>query len=688
MSARPETKDESEPRTGRRAGNGDAPNTHGLPQRPPNRPWRTEGLPPGSPGGPPKKPVNRWRLVAQVIVIYGIAFAILTLHDRLNGPVTISYSEFVTQVESGNVAEVFARGDSIQGSLREARPAPGMEQQKVTYRRFSTERPAFAHDDLLANLQKTGTNVRATPVVQERGPLTNLLFSVAPILLWILFYRWMLKRQQSGLEGMFGLGAKKKPVAPESVRVTFEDVAGIDEVKGEITEIVDYLRSPEKYRAIGARAPKGVLLTGLPGTGKTLLARATAGEAKVPFFSASASEFVEMIVGVGASRVRELFQAARAVAPAIVFIDEIDTIGRARGGARIGGHDEYEQTLNQILTEMDGFSGAEGVIVLAATNRPDVLDPALLRPGRFDRNITIHPPDQVGRREILRVHTRKVQLAADADLDEVARATPGMTGADLANLVNEAALLAVRRGRSEVSASDLADALEKVQLGTARKVVIPAEDRRRTAYHEGGHALLGMLQPGADPVRKVSIIPRGRALGVTLATPQQDRYGYDAAYLKGRIIGALGGIAAEELVLGVVSTGAESDLQTSTAIARSMVGRWGMSERIGPVSVFPPEGDPRMLGVSEGLLDAVADEVRRLVDECHREATSLLTQNRARLDAIAEGLLEHETLNEAAAYAAAGIAHAPPASGMTREPHERRYTEHPVKDEGRTSHAP
>ena len=658
MTAPRGTKQEVETGTAPRAGKDGSADTRGLPRRPPNFPWRTEGLRPGSPGGPPKKPVNWWSFVAQAILIFGTAFAILTLQDRLTGLATISYSEFVKQVEAGNVSEVFARGESIQGTLREAMPVPGAEQQKLTYRRFSTERPVFAQDDLLEKLETTGTTVRATPVVQERGPLANLLISAAPMLLWLLFYGWLMKRQQGGLGGMFGMGAKKKPVDPSSVRVTFADVAGIDEVKGEITEIVEYLRDPDKYRAIGARAPKGVLLSGAPGTGKTLLARATAGEAKVPFFSASASEFIEMIVGVGASRVRELFQAAREAAPAIIFIDEIDTIGRARGAAVISGHDEREQTLNQILTEMDGFSGAEGVIVLAATNRPDVLDPALLRPGRFDRNIVIHPPDQVGRREILRVHTRKVRLAADADLDQVARATPGMTGADLANLVNEAALLAVRRGRSEVSQSDLTDALEKVLLGTARNVVMPPEERRRTAYHEAGHALLGMLQPGADPVRKVSIIPRGRALGVTLATPQQDRYGYDAAYLKGRMIGALGGLGAEELVLGVASTGAESDLQTCTAIARSMVGRWGMSERIGPVSVFPPEGDPRLLGVSEGMLDAVAEEVRRLVDECHREATAVLTQNRGRLDAIAKGLLEHETLDEAAAYAAAGLPHA------------------------------
>ncbi len=656
MTAARKIREEIEARIAERGGKGEGAGTGGPQRRSPNRPWRTEGLPPGSPGGPPKEPKNRWGFVAQAILISAIAFAILTMQDRVTGLVTISYSEFVNQVDAGNVAEVFARGESIQGTLKEARPVPGAEQQE--YRRFSTERPVFAHDDLLAKLERSGTTVRATPVVQERGPLTNLLISAAPILLWILFYRWMLKRQQGGLGGMFGMGGKKKPVDPSSVRVTFADVAGIDEVEGEITEIVEYLRDPGKYRAIGARPPKGVLLTGAPGTGKTLLARATAGEAKVPFFSASASEFIEMIVGVGASRVRELFQAAREAAPAIIFIDEIDTIGRTRGATLIGGHDEREQTLNQILTEMDGFSGAEGVIVLAATNRPDVLDPALLRPGRFDRNIVIHPPDQFGRREILRVHTRNVRLAADADLEQVARATPGMTGADLANLVNEAALLAVRRGRSEVSSTDLADALEKVQLGTARNVVMPPAERRRTAYHEAGHALLGMLQPGADPVRKVSIIPRGRALGVTLATPQQDRYGYDAGYLKGRMIGALGGIAAEELVLGVPSTGAESDLQTCTAIARSMVGRWGMSERIGPVSVLPPEGDPRMLGVSEGMLDAVGDEVRRLVDECHKEATSLLTRNRARLDAIAQSLLEHETLDEAAAYAVAGIAHA------------------------------
>jgi cell division protease FtsH len=354
--------------------------------------------------------------------------------------------------------------------------------------------------------------------------------------------------------------------------------------------------------------------------------------------------------------VRELFGEARKVAPAIIFIDEIDTIGRTRAGARsIGGHDEREQTLNQILTEMDGFTGSEGVVVLAATNRPDVLDPALLRPGRFDRQIVVHAPDHKGRAAILRVHTRNVPLADDVNLDDIAASTPGMTGADLANLVNEAALAAARRGQREVSQRDFTNALEKVQLGTARTVVIPEEERRRTAYHEAGHALLGMLQPGADPVRKVSIIPRGRALGVTLSTPETDRYGYDERYLRGKIIGALGGKAAEQEVFNVVTTGAEADLELVTRIARSMVGRWGMSERVGAVSILPTEGDPRMAGVSDAMLSAVDEEVRRIVDECYGEARRLLRANRDKLDAIVKQLLVRETLDEAEVYAAAGI---------------------------------
>jgi cell division protease FtsH len=597
-------------------------------------------------------------VLAGWVVGYLVLFGMLTLQDRQQGPQAVSYTEFKAQVAAKNVAEVFARGYTIQGALRAAAAVPG--RTDVTYQKFKTERPTFATDDLLGELTASGATVRATPIAQERGALTNLLVSMAPLLLLFGFYYYIFKRQQKamggGLGGLLGGGAARKPVDPETVRVTFEDVAGIDEVEAEISEVVDFLRDPEKYRRLGARAPKGVLLSGAPGTGKTLLARATAGEANVPFFSASASEFIEMIVGVGASRVRELFAEARKVAPAIIFIDEIDTIGRSRAGPRsFGGHDEREQTLNQILTEMDGFSGQEGVVVLAATNRPDVLDAALLRPGRFDRTIMVHPPDQKGRAAILRVHTRKVPLDDDVSLEGIAAATPGMTGADLANLVNEAALLAARREKATVSQRDLTDALEKVQLGTARNVVMPEAERRRTAYHEAGHALLGMLQPGADPVRKVSIIPRGRALGVTLSTPEADRYGYDAVYLRGRIIGALGGMASEQEVFGVVSTGGESDLELATRIARSMVGRWGMSERIGAVSVLPADGDARLSGVSDGMLDAVDEEVHRISDECLAEARRLLKENRDKLDAIVEQLLARETLDEPEVYAAAGI---------------------------------
>ena len=624
--------------------------------RPASRPWRTEGVP----GGPVKsRPAwIRWLLWP---LGYLMLFALFTYQDRMSEPQAVAYTEFKTEVAAKNVAEVFARGDTIQGALRKAAVVP--DQKDRTYNRFTTERPTFATDDLFTELTSGGATVRATPLVEERGILTNLLFSIGPMLLLFGFYFWMFRRQQTAMGGGLLGGRARKPVDPETVRVTFEDVAGIDEVEAEINEVVDFLRDPAKYRRVGARAPKGVLLTGAPGTGKTLLARATAGEAKVPFFSASASEFIEMIVGVGASRVRELFAEARKVAPAIIFIDEIDTIGRTRGANAFGGHDEREQTLNQILTEMDGFSGTEGVIVLAATNRPDVLDPALLRPGRFDRTIVVHPPDRKGRAAILRVHTRKVPLAEDVNLDALAASTPGTTGADLANLVNEAALLAARRGEDDVSQRDLTDALEKVQLGTARSVVISETERRRTAYHEAGHALLGMLQPGADPVRKVSIIPRGRALGVTLSTPDADRYGYDAHYLRGRIVGALGGMAAEHEVFNVVTTGSESDLEMVTRIARAMVGRWGMSDRVGKLSVLPADGDPRMAGISDSMLGAVDEEVRRITDECYADARRVLNENRDKLDAIVKQLLLHETLDEADVYAAAGIARPPESAG-------------------------
>jgi len=589
-------------------------------------------------------------------------FAVVTVQDLSATRVEpISYTEFRAQVEAGNVAEVFARGDSIEGALKEPAPVPDGD---GTYDHFQTERPIFAQDDLLADLADKGAVVAASPIVEQRGTLANLLLSLLPFALIVLFWVWLFRRQarmmQGGGGGLLGGGRTVEPVRPESVRATFADVAGIDEVKTELTQVVSFLREPERYTRLGAKLPKGVLLEGQPGTGKTLIARATAGEAGVPFFSASAAEFIEMIVGVGAQRVRQLFEEARKVAPSIIFIDEIDTIGRARsGGQALGGNSEQEQTLNQILTEMDGFSGTEGVVVLAATNRADVLDPALTRAGRFDRKITVSPPDQVGRAQILRVHTRGKPLAPDVDLDQVARTTPGMTGADLANLANEAALLAAERGDTVVTARDFAVALEKVQLGSERAVVMPEEERVRTSYHEAGHALLGMLQPGADPVRKISIIPRGRALGVTLSTPEADRYGYDAEYLKGRIIGALGGMAAEEEVFGVVTTGAESDLQTVTAIARQMVGRWGMSPTVGPIQVYPREGDPRQTGASDQLLATVDDEVRALITGCYAEARRLLREHRPQLDRIVSALLERETLDEREAYAAAGITQAP-----------------------------
>jgi len=449
-------------------------------------------------------------------------------------------------------------------------------------------------------------------------------------------------------------------------------VAGIDEAKEELTEIVDFLKTPDKYLALGARIPRGVLLSGPPGTGKTLLARAVAGEAGVPFFQMSASEFVEMIVGVGASRVRDLFQQAKAASPAIIFIDELDAIGRSRaaGGSNItGGHDEREQTLNQILTEMDGFDPRSGVIVLAATNRPEILDPALLRPGRFDRRVSVQPPDRAGREAILRVHTRSVPLDDGVDLGSMAASTPGMVGADLANLVNEAALLAARRSHKQVNTEDFSDSLERIVLGAERKVMLSEDDRRRTAFHEAGHAIVGMLTPGADPVRKVSIIPRGQALGVTFSAPDADRFNFDEAYLVARIKVALGGRAAEEIVLGDLTTGAESDIQQLTEIARHMVGRWGMSREIGPIAVIPRDGmGPLLPGASEtseATQRVVDAEVKRIVETAHEEVVELLREHRSNLDSLVAALLDRETLDEADAYAAAGLprnplAHAEP----------------------------
>ncbi|MEU6195449.1 ATP-dependent zinc metalloprotease FtsH [Streptomyces sp. NPDC047061] len=631
------------------------------PRKSPDQPWRTEGAPeepPKPPNGGRRMHGGWWRLIVTALVVYLLANLVLSYFDQANEP-TISYTEFSKQVDAGNVQKIYAKGDSIQGQLKKEQKNP---EGDGNYTKFNTERPSFAGDDLWSSLTKHHVTVTAEPVVQHRSFLSNLLISLAPIILLVAVWVFIARRMSAGLGGAGGMLGRKAPPKPVELepgqqRTTFEDVAGIDEVEGELNDVVDFLKNPDAYRRMGAKMPRGVLLAGPPGTGKTLLARAVAGEAGVPFFSASASEFIEMIVGVGASRVRELFAEARKVAPSIIFIDEIDTIGRARGGgASMGGHDEREQTLNQILTEMDGFSGSEGVIVIAATNRADILDPALTRPGRFDRVVQVSPPDRTGREAILQIHTRQIPLAEGVDLAQVARTTPGMTGAELANLANEAALLAVKRKQDRVTQSDLSEALEKVQLGAERPLVMPEEERRRTAYHESGHALLGMLQPGADPVRKITIVPRGRALGVTLSTPDADKYAYTEEYLRGRIIGALGGMAAEQVVYDVITTGSESDLEQVTNIARGMVSRWGMSEEVGRLSALPSDAQQAYgLAAAPQTLDVIDTEMRRIVDECYEEACRKLRDHRAQLDALAQALLENETLEEADAYRIAGI---------------------------------
>jgi cell division protease FtsH len=634
------------------------------PQRPPWRVEGTENRDPGQPGrgGPPAgSGWSRfwWLLLVLLVVNWIISSVLLSPPSRA----TVSYTFFVSQVQAKNVETITSTGEMIQGTFKKAAsytPQGGSAEQ-VT--RFTTQRPTFATDNLFQQLQSTGVPVNANP--PDAGPpfWQQLLLGFGPtaLLVWLLisFSRRAAGGGAGGVLGSFGRSRATLYRPEGGPRTTFADVAGIDEVKGEVSEIVDFLRNPDRYRRLGAQIPRGVLLSGPPGSGKTLLARAVAGEADVPFFSISASEFIEAIVGVGASRVRDLFEQAKKVAPAIIFIDELDAIGRSRGGAQsFGGNDEREQTLNQILTEMDGFTGNEGVVVLAATNRPEILDPALLRPGRFDRRVTVSPPDLTGRRQILAVHTRDVPLAPEVDLADVAASTTGMVGADLANLVNEAALTAARRGHDRVNAADFADALEKILLGTARGIMLSPEERERTAYHESGHALLGMLTPGADPVRKVSIIPRGRALGVTFQAPAVDRYGYSAAYLRGRIIGALGGRAAEEVVYTDVTTGAESDLDQVSSIARQMVGRWGMSGAVGPVTVLPPPGQESPLGldgVAPATKELVDREVRRIVEECHQEAVATLVAHRDQLDRLAHALFAKETLDEDEAYAAAGV---------------------------------
>ena len=625
------------------------------------------GMPEQTPSGPPahRRPGFLWF----VVILIAINWISVFLFQPTTGEqrVTVPFSPyFLEQVKTGNVKSISSKGDTVEGNFKTKLHYPPSKTKSTPTKLFATQVPSFWNgSQLSALLQEKGVEINAKSTTTSQSLLAELLLGFGPTLLIVGLFVMIAKRAAKAGGGMGALGSfgksQARRVDPDTIRVTFADVAGIDEAKAELSEIVDFLRNPDRYGSLGGRMPHGVLLSGAPGTGKTLLARAVAGEAHAAFFSISASEFIEAIVGVGASRVRDLFAKAKEAAPAIIFIDELDAIGRSRQGSVsvTGANDEREQTLDQILTEIDGFESSEAVIVLAATNRPDVLDPALLRAGRFDRRVTVQAPDRKGRKEILEVHTRSIPLDPSVELDAVAASTPGMVGADLANLANEAALLAARRGHEKVQMADITDSLEKIMLGSPRGILLSPADRERTAHHEAGHALVGMLTPGADPVRKVSIIPRGMALGVTLSTPDSDRVSYSLDELQAKIKVALGGRVAEEIVYGTITTGAESDIQQLTMIARQMVGHWGMSEQIGPISVLPEDGQgpflPGVSATSEHTQRTVDDEVHRLVEDAHREVTSLLDEHRAQLDNLAQALLAAETLDAPEAYAAAGL---------------------------------
>jgi len=601
-----------------------------------------------------KDPGSRFLLVLLVGVI--IIYLWSSISDLfISGKMTISYSEFLDQLDADNISSVTIRDNELTGEFKRETDIniPGRN-STIKTRKFSTYLPSFQGEGLLNSLKSKGVKIYVKPK-EEMSPFWQFIMGILPWVLiigiWILIMRGA-QRIQGGPGGLFAFGqSKAKLHDKQKVNVTFKDVAGMENAKQELRETIEFLRNPEKFKRLGAKVPKGILLIGPPGTGKTLLARAVAGEAGVPFYSISASEFIEMFVGVGASRVRDMFQKARANQPSIIFIDEIDSVGRTRGAGLGGGHDEREQTLNQLLSELDGFEPHEEVIVIAATNRPDVLDPALLRPGRFDRHIIIDRPGLEDRKAILKVHTQDKKLADDVDLEKIARGTPGMAGADLQNIVNEAALIAVRKNKEKIDMECFEEAKDKVLMGNVREESISEMEKRITAYHEAGHALVAHELPGTDPIHKVTIIPRGMALGATQQLPEEDRHYYPKKYLMNRLTVLLGGRAAEKIVFNDISTGAQNDLKEASALAEKMVAQWGMSEKIGPLSLGRAEEHP-FLGrelaqpkrYSEEFAWLMDQEIQRLIREAETEAENIIKSKRDALDNLAEELLKKETL--------------------------------------------
>ena len=587
--------------------------------------------------------MNFSRNMALWLVIAFLVFALFNLFQgtaQRGQELPLAFSDFLTSVEAGDIRDVTLQGSGITGHYRDGR-------------NFSTYAPDNAN--LVPILTKYGVRISALPYDDDSPTLFSILISWFPMLLLIGVWIFFMRQMQSGGGKAMGFGKSKARLLTEnSNRVTFEDVAGIDEAKQELEEIVEFLKDPHKFQRLGGKIPKGCLLVGPPGTGKTLLARAIAGEANVPFFTISGSDFVEMFVGVGASRVRDMFEQGKKNAPCIIFIDEIDAVCRHRGAGLGGGNDEREQTLNQLLVEMDGFETNEGVILIAATNRPDVLDPALLRPGRFDRQVTVPNPDILGREKILKVHMRKVPLAPDVDPRVIARGTPGFSGADLANLINEAALLAARIGKRVVTMQEFEDAKDKVMMGAERRSMVMTEDEKKlTAYHEAGHALVGLKVPKYDPLHKVTIIPRGRALGVTMSLPERDRLSYSKLELESKLAVMYGGRVAEELVFGKenVTTGAGNDIQQATSWARRMITEFGFSDKLGRLrysdneeEIFLGHSVTRQKNVSDKTAALIDEEVRRLIDEAEKTARVILTKDRKELEIIAKALLEYETL--------------------------------------------